>query len=77
MSSTELIEFHNGIADNSYEFKNSWGGAARIWDSLFKAYIPKEQEYDSRTGEPKTWTIKFKNGAEEKAEPLHRNFASV
>ena len=30
-------------------------------------YNPKEQEYDSRTGEPKTWTIKFKNGAEEKA----------
>lgn len=30
-------------------------------------YNPNEQEYDSRTGEPKTWTIKFKNGAEEKA----------
>lgn len=30
-------------------------------------YNPKEQEYDSKTGEPKTWTIKFKNGAEEKA----------
>jgi len=30
-------------------------------------YNPNEQEYDSRTGELKTWTIKFKNGAEEKA----------
>lgn len=30
-------------------------------------YNPNEQEYDSRTGEPKTWTIRFKNGAEEKA----------
>jgi len=30
-------------------------------------YNPNEQDYDSQTGEPKTWTIKFKNGAEEKA----------
>ena len=30
-------------------------------------YNPNEQEYDSRTGEPKTWTIKFKNKVEEKA----------
>ena len=30
-------------------------------------YNPKEQEYDPQTGELKSWTIKFKNGAEEKA----------
>lgn len=30
-------------------------------------YNPKEQEYDPKTGELKSWTIKFKNGAEEKA----------
>jgi len=72
MSSTELIEFHNGVADNSYEFKNSWGGSARIWDSLFKAYIPKEQEYDNwiqAAQDNRLWSV-WKNNRLSNAERL-------
>lgn len=47
MSSTELIEFKDNVASESYEFRNSWGGAARIWHSLFESYIEKKHEYDN------------------------------
>lgn len=47
MSSTALIEFSENLADSYYEFRNAWGGAARIWGSLFEAYIEKKYEYDS------------------------------
>jgi hypothetical protein len=47
MSSAYLVTFVNGVADSSYEFGNSWGGAARIWDSLFQKYIEKIDEYDN------------------------------
>jgi len=46
MSSTSLVEFKDGVADECHEFCNSWGGAARIWDALFETYIPKKHEYD-------------------------------
>ena len=39
MTTTSLVEFVNGVADAQYEFQNSWGGAARIWGSLFSKYI--------------------------------------
>ncbi len=47
MTTTSLVEFVNGVADAQYEFQNSWGGAARIWGSLFSKYIPKQHEYDN------------------------------
>lgn len=47
MSYTQLIWFANGLPKDSEEFRNAWGGAARIWNSLFAAYVPKEHEYDS------------------------------
>ncbi|MCK9434819.1 MAG: hypothetical protein M0R32_08400 [Candidatus Cloacimonetes bacterium] len=47
MSSCELIVFKNGLPDSSVEFKNSWGGATRIWSALFDAYVPKKDKYDS------------------------------
>lgn len=47
LSTTSLVEFHDGKADFWHEFRNSWGGAARIWHALFKAYVPKSSEYDS------------------------------
>lgn len=47
MSSTSLVVFNNGVAARWIEYQNSWGGAARIWSSLFDAYIPKRHEYDS------------------------------
>lgn len=47
MSYTELIVFKRGKMQKGPEFKNAWGGAARIWDALFKAYIPKRHEYDT------------------------------
>lgn len=47
MSYTQLIAFKGGKMDGAVEFRNAWGGAARIWDALFKAYVPKKHEYDS------------------------------
>jgi len=47
MSYTELIIFKDGKADGGVEYRNAWGGSARIWDALFKAYVPKNHEYDS------------------------------
>lgn len=47
MSYTQLIPFVDGKAQPGIEFRNAWGGAARIWDALFKAYVPKKHEYDS------------------------------
>ena len=39
MSSTSLVEFRDNKADSEIEFGNSWGGAARIWNSLFDRYV--------------------------------------
>lgn len=50
MSYTALIVFKDGKPHHNVEFRNSWGGAARIWDALFKSYIPKKHEYDSWIG---------------------------
>lgn len=47
MSCCQLVIFKGGIASDAVEFRNAWGGSARIWDALFKAYIPKRHEYDS------------------------------
>jgi len=47
MSYTTLIIFKNGKPDGGVEYRNSWGGAARIWDALFKAHVPKKTQYDS------------------------------
>jgi len=47
MSYCQLIAFKGGQAHGGVEFRNSWGGSARIWDALFKTYVPKKHEYDS------------------------------
>ena len=47
MSYTSLIIFKDGKADGQVEFRNAWGGSARIWDALFNAYVPKRGPYDS------------------------------
>lgn len=47
MSYTQLIIFKDGKADGGVEYRNAWGGSARIWDALFKAHVPKKHEYDS------------------------------
>ncbi len=47
MSYTQLIIFKGGKAYGGVEYRNAWGGASRIWDALFKAYVPKKHEYDS------------------------------
>lgn len=39
MSYCELIMFRNGEPSDSIEFRNAWGGAARIWTSLFDTYM--------------------------------------
>ncbi len=46
MSSVSLVEFVDGVAANWHEFSNSWGGAARVWQTLFEKYIPKKSEWD-------------------------------
>jgi hypothetical protein len=47
MSYTALIVFKKGKPSKQIEYRNAWGGAARIWNALFKAYIPKKFEHDS------------------------------
>ncbi len=47
MSYTKLITFKDGKADGGVEYRNAWGGAARIWTALFDAYVPKKHEHDS------------------------------
>lgn len=47
MSSTRLIQFRNGIADDCMEYRNSWGGASRIWDSIWSKYGTPKHEYDN------------------------------
>lgn len=39
MSRCKIILFEKGEIKDEIEFSNSWGGAARIWTSLFDAYL--------------------------------------
>ena len=52
MSYCKLITFKDGLADGGIEFRNAWGGSARIWNSLFDAHVPKKSEYDSWVSDP-------------------------
>jgi len=47
MSYTQLIIFKDGKPDSDVEYRNAWGGSARIWTALFDAYVPKKHEFDS------------------------------
>lgn len=47
MSYCQLIAFKDGKVEGGIEFRNAWGGSARIWDALFKAHVPKKDKYDS------------------------------
>ena len=47
MSYTQLIIFKDRKPDGALEYRNAWGGSARIWDALFKAHVPKKHEFDS------------------------------
>jgi hypothetical protein len=38
MSYMQLIAFRNGEAEPDEEYKNSWGGAAMIWNALVRKY---------------------------------------
>lgn len=52
MSYCALIPFIDGKPSNPIEFRNSWGGAARIWNSLFDAYLKDpNNKYDTWLGE--------------------------
>lgn len=39
MSYCAIIPFKNGMPTAQIEFRNAWGGAARIWNSLFDKYL--------------------------------------
>jgi len=63
MSYCKLIIFKNGIPSDGIEFRDSWGGAARIWNSLFDAHVPKTGEFDSwMTNPTRLWNIASMNG---------------
>lgn len=47
MSYTKIVIFKDGLPTDGVEYRNAWGGAARIWNSLFEKYVPKEHEYDT------------------------------
>lgn len=48
MSHTSLVFFKDGKPDHQVKFRNSWGGAARIWDSLFNEHLKRpDVPYDS------------------------------
>lgn len=47
MSYCEIIPFLGGKPKAGIDFGNSWGGSARIWTSLFDAYVEKRHQYDS------------------------------
>lgn len=51
MSYCQLIPFHDGKPEHGEEFRNAWGGAARIWDALFKRYLKDPNiKYDNWLG---------------------------
>lgn len=52
MSYCELIIFKDGKAAYAIEYRNAWGGSARIWDALFREHVPKKGEYDSWVSDP-------------------------
>jgi len=39
MSTCAIIVFRGGKPDTAREWRNSWGGAAFIWDALFAKYL--------------------------------------
>jgi hypothetical protein len=41
-----IVTFRDGKPAEYEEFRNSWGGAAYVWDALFNRYL-RESEYDS------------------------------
>lgn len=64
MSTTELIEFENGTPANHHEFRNSWGGAARVWGALYDYYLKDaSRPYDnwlsatSQPGDRRLWDL--------------------
>jgi hypothetical protein len=52
MSTATLIAFKDGKECGGVEFRNSWGGAARIWNALFAAYVPKKHQWDTWASSP-------------------------
>ena len=48
MSYCKIVIFRDGKAAEDIEFRNAWGGAARIWESLFERYLKNPDiPYDS------------------------------
>ncbi len=39
MSYCAIIPFKDGKPESRVEFRNAWGGAAYIWDCLFKKHL--------------------------------------
>lgn len=51
MSTCELVYFKDGKAACVHEWSNSWGGAARIWTSLYDKHLKDPlKPYDSWLG---------------------------
>jgi hypothetical protein len=59
MSHCEIIEFR-GDVQTPHKFHNAWGGSARIFKSMFEAYIPITQQYQTWSTFPqKLWDLAY------------------
>jgi hypothetical protein len=61
MSYCQVIEFIDNKPETGYDFRNAWGGHARIWNALFDRYLKDPlNEYDSwmlTRSQQKLWDI--------------------
>lgn len=74
MSYTELIPFIDGLPQSGIEFRNAWGGSARIWTSLFDAHVPKKHQYDSwltNADDRRLWDIAIRKDVPMFARAVH------
>lgn len=59
MSYTALVPFKDGVPAGQYEFRNAWGGCARIWQSLADYYLSlgKYEHYLQEPHIKKLWGL--------------------
>lgn len=48
MSTCSIIYFRDGLPAEETDYRNAWGGSAKIWSDLFDAYLKDpRKEYDN------------------------------
>lgn len=76
MSYCSLMEFQNGKADKGIDFQNSWGGSARIWNSLFETYCkdptkPWDSWLSAGEGDRRLWDLVTDDRLSEPEQAVH------